>query len=68
MTAKLTPPFESINAEYCVNHEMLMLQRIDLFPMEEFAARHLLNQHFSKEQVSNIQMLLPPIRESPCTC
>jgi polar amino acid transport system substrate-binding protein len=50
------------------NFKMLMLQRIDLFPMEEFAARHLLNQHFSKEQVSNIQMLLPPIRESPCTC
>jgi hypothetical protein len=22
MTAKLTPPFESINAEYCVNHEI----------------------------------------------
>jgi len=46
------------------NFKMLMLQRIDLFPMEEFAARHLLNHHFSIEQVRNIQMLLPPIRES----
>ena len=45
------------------NFKMLMLQRIDLFPMEEFSARHLLNQHFSKEQVSNIHMLLPMIEE-----
>jgi polar amino acid transport system substrate-binding protein len=42
---------------------MLLLQRIDLFPMEEFTARHLLNQHFSKEEVNNIQMLLPMIDE-----
>jgi polar amino acid transport system substrate-binding protein len=46
------------------NFKMLMLQRTDLFPMEEFAARHLLNQHFSVEQRSNIQMLRPEIRES----
>jgi polar amino acid transport system substrate-binding protein len=46
------------------NFKMLMLQRIELFPMEEFAARHLLNHHFSIEQVRNIQMLLPAIRKS----
>jgi polar amino acid transport system substrate-binding protein len=46
------------------NFKMLMLQRTDLFPMEEFGARYLLNQHFSKEQISNIQMLLPLMNES----
>lgn len=45
------------------NFQMLMMQRIDLFPMEEFTARHLLNQHFSEEQVNNIQRLSPKVGE-----
>jgi polar amino acid transport system substrate-binding protein len=53
----------SIVNTHLQNFKMLMLQRIDLFPMEEFTARHLLNQHFSEEQVKNIQMLLPMIDE-----
>jgi polar amino acid transport system substrate-binding protein len=53
----------SIVNTHLQNFKMLLLQRIDLFPMEEFTARHLLNQHFSKEEVNNIQMLLPMIDE-----
>ena len=44
------------------NMRMLLIQRIDLFPMEELTAWHLLKKHFAREEVNSIQMLTPSLQ------
>ena len=41
------------------NMQMILLGRIDLFPMEELTAWHILDAEFSKEDKKRVQMLRP---------
>jgi polar amino acid transport system substrate-binding protein len=52
--------FSVVNSD-TQNLKMLLLDRIDVFPVEEIVGWYILNNSFAKEQVNLIETMVPPV-------